>query len=148
MIQICEGNHKPSRAELPPDANLCDYCTAKCCRYIALPIDAPTCWNDYDEMRWFLAHKDISIFVDDGSWYLMVHRDCEHLLPDNRCGVYHDRMQICRDYTTDNCEYDDDYCYETIFESDDQIWEYAEAVLGPDNVRQPAGGYQLQTVAP
>ena len=26
---------------------------------------------------------------------------CEHLLADNRCGVYEDRPKICRDYAAD-----------------------------------------------
>jgi Fe-S-cluster containining protein len=61
----------------------------------------------------------------------MVYADCEHLQPDNRCGVYETRPQICRDYTTDDCEYDSDACYDQFFETADQIWEYAEAVLPP-----------------
>lgn len=137
---------RPKRDELPANANLCEYCTGKCCRYIALPIETPTEWKDFDEIRWFLAHKDISVFVDGGSWYLMAHRDCNHLLPDNRCGIYYDRMQVCRNYTTAKCEYDDDYTYEKIFENDMQIWEYAEAILGPEKVPARVGHLQLTTL--
>ncbi|QDU64831.1 Flagellin N-methylase [Planctomycetes bacterium Pan216] len=140
MITVAEHARKPNRDELPKGANLCEYCTGKCCRYIALPIDTPTKWKDFDEMRWYLSHKDISIFVEDESWYLMVHRDCEHLLEDNRCGIYLDRPQICRDHTTDDCEYDDDFTYEKIFENDVQLWEYAEVVLGPKRVRERSWG--------
>ena len=53
---------------------------------------------------------------------------------DGRCGIYEDRPQICRDYKTTDCEYDEEYLYEKIFETDDQLWEYAEALLGPDHV--------------
>lgn len=134
---------KPDRSEIPAGANLCEYCTGKCCQYIALPIDTPTTWKDYDFIRWYLAHGDISVFVEDGSWYLMVHRACNHLLPDRRCGIYETRPQICRDYTTDGCEYEDEYVYEMIFETDSQLWEYAEAVLGPNKVRGLSGGLAL-----
>jgi Fe-S-cluster containining protein len=51
------------------------------------------------------------------------------LLPNNRCGIYETRPQICRDYTTDNCEYDDDWVYERYFETAEQVEEYMEAVL-------------------
>lgn len=129
-----EVAQRPARDEIPNGANLCDYCTGKCCRYIALPIDEPENWEDYDSIRWYLTHEDISVFIEDGAWYIMIFRECKHLLADNRCGIYHDRPQICRDYSTDNCEYDSDFTYEKIFEHDDQIWEYAEAVLGPENV--------------
>ena len=145
MLDIVNSPPKPSREDLPKDANLCEYCTAKCCQYIALPIDTPKTWKDYDDLRWYLAHGDVSIFVDEGSWYIMMHKKCNHLLPDNRCGIYDDRPEICRGYNTDNCEYDDEYTYEKIFETDWQMWEYAEAVLGPDRMprRSTAGAIRL-----
>lgn len=119
------------RESLKPGENLCDHCTAKCCRYYALPIETPTDWPDFDHIRWFLLHGRAAIFVEDDTWYLMVFADCRHLLPDHRCGIYHTRPQICRTYSTDNCEYDDDACYDKYFETPDQIWEYAEATLPP-----------------
>ena len=122
---------KVRREDLKPGEVLCSYCTAKCCRYYALPIDTPTAWEDFDMLRWYLFHGRTALFVDDGVWYLMVYGDCEHLLADNRCGAYDTRPQICRSYSTDGCEYDDDACYDKFFETSDQIWEYAEAVLPP-----------------
>lgn len=119
------------REDLPAGENLCQYCTAKCCRYYAFPITKPTTWKEFDFIRWYLLHGRASIFVDDGTWYIMVVADCNHLLPDNRCGIYETRPQICRDYTTDGCEYDNDGGYELLFESPEQIEEYAEAVLPP-----------------
>jgi Fe-S-cluster containining protein len=119
------------RADLKPGENLCSYCTAKCCRYYALPIDTPTTWQEFDYIRWFMIHGRTAIFVDDDTWYLMVYGDCQHLLPDYRCGIYETRPQICRDYSFNECEYDNDGCYDKFFESAEQIWEYAEAVLPP-----------------
>lgn len=119
------------RDSLPAGECLCDYCTAKCCRYYALPMETPTTWADFDHARWFLLHGKAAIFVEDDTWYLMVFAECRHLQPDNRCGIYHDRPFICRNYSTDNCEYDDEACYDKYFETPEQIWEYAEAVLPP-----------------
>jgi Fe-S-cluster containining protein len=119
------------RADLKPGEVLCAYCTAKCCRYFALPIETPTAWEDFDHMRWYIMHGKTAIFVDDDTWYLLVYGDCEHLLPDNRCGHYDERPQVCRDYSTKNCEFDDEGCYDKFFESSEQVWEYAEAVLPP-----------------
>ena len=67
--------------------------------------------------------------TEDDDWYLLVHTKCKHLGADNRCGIYATRPQICRDYSTDNCEYDDEWCYDRYFETPEQIHEYAEALL-------------------
>ncbi len=118
-----------SRAQLQPGEVLCDYCTGRCCRYFALPIDAPTAQADFEYIRWYLLHDRATVFTEDGQWYLLVHTTCKHLQPDNRCGIYATRPQICREYSTDACEYDDDFTYERYFETPEQISEYAEAVL-------------------
>lgn len=70
------------------------------------------------------------MFVEDESWYLLVHTECKHLQPDNRCGIYDTRPEICREYTTDNCEYDEDSTYEKYFETPEQVAEYIEATVG------------------
>jgi Fe-S-cluster containining protein len=122
-----------TRDRLPAGDCLCNYCAAKCCRYFALPIDTPDAVKDFDYMRWFLLHESASVFVEDDSWYLLVHTVCKHLQPDNRCGIYHTRPQICREYSTDNCEYDEDSCYEKYFETPEQVAEYMEATVAqPD----------------
>lgn len=120
---------KPRRDELPGDVNLCEHCTAKCCRYFALPIDLPTERKDFDFIRWYLLHDRATVFVDDQVWYLLVHTTCKHLQADYRCGIYETRPEICRAYSTENCEYDDDWCYEQYFESPEQIVDYVEATF-------------------
>jgi uncharacterized protein len=117
------------REMLKPGEVLCEHCPAKCCRYFALPIDKPTTWQDFEYVRWFLLHQRASAFTEDGVWYLLVHTVCKHLQTDNRCGIYETRPQICRDYTTDDCEFDDDWVYEQYFETAEQIFEYMEAVV-------------------
>src|SRR5687768_14556066 len=120
---------KPNREELKAGECLCEHCTAKCCRYFALPIDTPTTGKDFDYMRWYLLHDRASIFTEDETWYLLMQTACRHLQSDNRCGIYDTRPQICREYTTDDCEYDDSWVYERYFETPEQVSEYAEAVL-------------------
>lgn len=129
---------KIRREDLKEGEVLCSYCTAKCCRYFALGIDAPKTWNDFDNMRWYMMHGPVCIFVDEGSWYLMVIADCQHLQADHMCGAYETRPQICRVYTTDNCEYDEDGVYDQYFETPEQLWEYAHAVM-PPRPRRVAG---------
>ena len=130
---------KVQRKDLKPGENLCDYCTGKCCRYFALPIETPKTRDDFDHIRWYMMHGTVSVFVDDEVWYIMVHADCKHLMEDNRCGTYETRPSICQAYSTRDCEFDDDTCYEKLFETPEQIWEYASAVLPPEKKRRKAG---------
>lgn len=135
---------KPHRENLKPGENLCMYCTAKCCRYFAMPIDAPTDWTDFEYIRWYLLHDRATVFVEEDCWYLLVHTRCKHLREDNLCGIYETRPQICREYTTEKCEYEDDWVYDQYFETAEQVQEYAEAVLGP----RDGGGHRSRRPNP
>ena len=130
---------KPRREDVGPNESLCDHCSAKCCRYFALPIDAPTTFQDYEFIRWYLLHDKATVFTENDDWYLLVHTTCKHLREDNRCGIYETRPQICREYSTDKCEYEDDWVYDRYFETAEQVWEYMEVILGPqhDGIRGP-----------
>lgn len=144
---MAKKKKKFTRDDLNPGENLCDHCTGKCCRYFALPIEKPKTFRDFNFIRWYMMHGDVSAFVDGDAWYLMVHADCKHLLPDNRCGTYETRPDICREYTTDECEFDDDACYDMLFECPEQIWEYAHAVLPPRKQRQPGDPVALPVLS-
>jgi Fe-S-cluster containining protein len=122
---------KRRRKDFSESANLCEHCTAKCCHYFALNIDAPVTRRDFDFIRWYLLHDRATVFVEGEDWYLLVYTTCKHLRDDHRCGIYETRPQICRDYTTDECEFEDDWCYDMYFESPEQIDEYADAMFGP-----------------
>lgn len=120
---------KPRRKEVPADKVLCEYCTAKCCRYFALPIETPETFEDFEYIRWFLLHDRATVFKEDEDWYLLVHTECRHLQADNRCGIYDTRPKICREYSTKDCEYEDDWTYDFYLETSAQVGEYMEAVL-------------------
>ncbi len=120
------------REDLPKGEVLCSYCTAKCCRYFALPIEAPTNFDDWEFVRWYVLHEAAAVFKEGETWYLVVHTNCRKLRDDNRCGIYETRPKICREYTTDGCEYDDDSCYDQYLETPEQVAEYMEAILPRD----------------
>jgi Fe-S-cluster containining protein len=133
---------KVRREDLKPGEVLCQHCTAKCCRYFALPIDQPDTFNDWEFVRWYLLHEGATVFKEDDQWYLLVHAVCKHLQADQRCGIYHTRPQICREYSTDNCEYEDDWLYEHYLETAEQAGEFAEAILAP------SGGPAMRSAKP
>ncbi len=104
----------------------CEKCTGLCCRYFALPIETPETREDYDDIRWYLSHEDISVFVEDGDWYLSVGRKCRHLSEKNhKCLIYDRRPKICRKYRHVNCDaVVGEYDYELHFTSDREMDEY------------------------
>jgi Fe-S-cluster containining protein len=131
---------KPKREELPAGRVLCEYCVAKCCRYFALPIEKPVTLQDFQYIRWYLMHAHSSVFVEDGVWHLLVQTTCKHLLDDHRCGIYQTRPAICREYSTDNCEYEDYFVYERYFETSEQVQDYCDAMFaepGDEHFRSP-----------
>ena len=124
--------------QLRPGESLCDYCSAKCCKYFALPLETPSSRQDFDYIRWYLLHERSSVFIEGKTWYLLVHTRCGHLLDDNRCGIYHTRPNICREYSTHNCEFEDSLVYDHYFERPEQVEEYVEATLTRDKqIRGP-----------
>ena len=129
---------RPHRADPGPGEVLCSCCTAKCCRYFALPLDTPTTRQDFDHLRWFLLHDRAAAFIEDDTWYLLVHTPCKHLRDDNLCAIYETRPKVCREYTTAKCEYEDDWVYDHYWETPEQVEEYVEAVLGP----RPGQGFR------
>ena len=123
--------------------SLCDKCLAACCRYVALPFDEPTDPESFEEVRWFLMHEGVSVFVTDGQWYVSVATPCRHLGEDGQCDAYETRPQICRDYDSDSCDYQGgDYEYQMFFTHPEQIAEYARKKLAANEKRRkkPKGG--------
>lgn len=111
---------------------LCDKCTGLCCRYFALPIETPEDKEDYDDIRWYLSHENITVFVEDDDWYVNVKNKCKHLSEvDYKCGNYNDRPKICRGYTTKDCDLvEGEYDYELHFIDDKQMAEYMKIKFG------------------
>jgi Fe-S-cluster containining protein len=87
--------------------NKCSFCTgALCCTYITQQIDTPRSKSDYTHLLWQVSHQHVKIYKDEDGWTLLVEGKCMHLQPDNRCGIYETRPEICREHSNDYCEFD------------------------------------------
>lgn len=106
--------------------NQCEKCTGLCCRYFALPIETPETRDDFDDIRWYLCHRDVTVFVEDGDWYVSIKNECRHLSKkDHRCTIYEKRPKICRKYKHSDCDFvEGEYDYELHFTSDQDMEEY------------------------
>jgi len=104
----------------------CEKCTGLCCRYFALPIETPEDRGDYDDIRWYLCHNNITVFVEEGDWYININNKCRHLSEkDYSCRIYDKRPRICRKYNHKDCDYvEGEYDYELHFTNSKQMEEY------------------------
>lgn len=117
------------RKDFAPGKIACDYCWAHCCRYFSVHIPEPETRRDYDTLLWYMEQGNITYYTDAGTWYMLVNDPCEHILPNNLCGTYPTRPEICRAYSSRSCEYDNDFVYQRLFETTPQLREYAESVF-------------------
>ncbi|MFH1403485.1 MAG: YkgJ family cysteine cluster protein [Candidatus Altiarchaeota archaeon] len=101
----------------------CQECTL-CCKHITIEIDAPVQEKDYDEIRWFIMHDNIIVFIDhEDCWYLEVRTKCSALTEDGLCSIYDNRPVICREYDVGECERHNEY-YKTIFRNIEDFNNY------------------------
>lgn len=131
------GPLAPAVRPSPKDGPPCQLCPARCCNYFALHVDTPVTPEDHDYVRWFLMHEHVVVWRQDGDWYLEVRTRCKNLQPDNRCGIYDTRPQICREYGLPDpknpeapCEFfTDDTGYELFFDSAETFGTWSKAEL-------------------
>lgn len=121
------------KKQSPEPDDQCSRCRpAKCCMYFSLEIDPPENKRDYDDFLWFLAHENISIYLWNDSWYLMIHNRCTFLdAASNRCSIYDTRPKMCREHLTKDCEFDSDYEFDEHFTSYDDLkrWMKKEKII-------------------
>jgi Fe-S-cluster containining protein len=97
----------------------CAQCVpAKCCRHFSLEIDRPRNRRDYDDLLWMLAHRQVSIYIENRKWYLMIHTACRFLDTEtNLCTVYDTRPEMCREHSWRECEWHGPYEFDEHFKS-------------------------------
>jgi Fe-S-cluster containining protein len=97
-----KSKSKPGRSQ----GGQCPTCGAKCCRYVVVEIAKPRDKTDRDEIRWFLSHENVLVFIDhdDNTWNVQFTTPCRHLGKDHRCDIYADRFDVCRSHETETCE--------------------------------------------
>lgn len=108
----------------PKDPNPCSGCS-NCCEYVSLEIDTPTSMADFDNIFWYVIHKDVWVYIDDeNDWYIQFNTPCDKLV-DQRCDFYPHRPQICRDYHPENCvRYGDEEPEKYMFKNEEDLFKY------------------------
>jgi Fe-S-cluster containining protein len=126
----------------------CVECGGRCCNYIAIGINSPRSQAGLENIRWFLLHEKVSVYIDHNKeWYVEFATPCTALNTKKRCTVYERRPKVCRDYGTGDgeCEYYDTPYIEK-FETLEQFEEWqarkSRAIRG--TARTSASGSQAR----
>jgi len=101
-------------------------CGARCCRYLTVAVATPRAQDDWDEMRWWLAHEGVLVTKDEDGWLLHVDTRCKNLASDNACRVHPHHMQTCKDYDATNCEFTGPLEYDLQLSSELDLARYLE----------------------
>ncbi len=116
----------------------CDGCDGACCRYVALEIDCPEELEDFENIRWYIIHKDVRVYIEeDGTWNLEFLSPCKYLREDGRCNVHEDfvkdpvikRPRICKEFTTEECPHHNKYKELFSFSNVGEVDKYVEEVF-------------------
>lgn len=116
----------------------CSECNGGCCREICVDMDEPKTIEDWDIIRWMVAHENIAVFVDyEGDWLVEVQTNCSKLDTNSKCTMYDKRPIICKDHKTDTCvkngeENDEKLRFNTI----EEVEAYIEKVVKPKIKKQ------------
>ena len=67
-----------------------------CCTYMTEALGPLRSKADFDHVLWQISHEHIEVYRDQDGWYLLIRGHCEHLQPGGACGIYEQRLQVCR----------------------------------------------------
>jgi len=115
-----------TKVENEIETNPCAQCKGMCCRYISIAIEAPKTRRDYEDLRWYICHEGVGVFLEKGKWYVLVKNVCRHLDPKtNLCMTYSTRPDICREFPPVECDFrSEEYGHDLHFRDDKELAEY------------------------
>ncbi len=112
----------------------CENCEGECCKYVAVEIDTPETLKDFEDIKWFVMHKNVNVFIDeDDVWHVEFLTPCEFLDKNGRCSIYEKRPQICRDYDQEECPFHNSYKEKHTFKSLEDIEKYIKKNFKDEN---------------
>ena len=109
------------------EKNTCENCKGNCCKYVAIEIDTPETKEDFEDIKWYVVHKNVQVYVDEENiWHIEFLTPCEHLGEKNKCKIYNKRPTICREYNHDECTFHNEYEEKHSFKTIEDVEEYVK----------------------
>ena len=109
----------------------CEDCSGHCCKYITVQINEPKKDIDFEELKWFLNHENVTVYIDhDDDWCVEFRTPCKFQDPANKCTIYEKRPKVCQEHLIEECEGNEDYgdYHKRIFMTMDDIDKYKEEI--------------------
>lgn len=82
----------------------CFECNQECCDNVIVEIDKPETLEDWEEVKWQVAHKNVRIILDNcNDWCIEFLTKCKYKGEDGRCTIYKDRPKKCSKHDPEAC---------------------------------------------
>jgi Fe-S-cluster containining protein len=108
----------------------CKKCSGMCCKYVAVEIDTPEEIEDFEDIKWYVCHKNINVYVDEENiWHIEFLTPCEFLGKNSLCKIYEIRPHICREYNQDECPFHNEYKEKYTFKKLKDVEKYIEEIF-------------------
>lgn len=98
----------------------CDGCRALCCRDLNMGIAAPRAKDEKEDLLWQVQFDTVRIYIRNRRWYLLVKGDCMYLDKNDRCTIYDERPDKCRNHLPPECERFGDF-WDIMFNTPDEL---------------------------
>ncbi len=111
----------------------CEDCIGECCREVCVEMDEPKNIEDWDIIRWMVAHENVAVYIDEeDSWLAEFKTKCTKLDDKNLCKIYKVRPKVCLDHPLDNCVMNAEEAAEKLrFDTIEEVDKYIEENIKP-----------------
>jgi Fe-S-cluster containining protein len=87
-----------------PTHSACRGCPARCCHNLSVLISQPASSREIADLRWRLHFDTVTLYIQDGLWYMKIAGRCRYLQDDSLCSIYDERPMQCRTHEPPFCE--------------------------------------------
>ncbi|MFH1994691.1 MAG: YkgJ family cysteine cluster protein [Nitrospinota bacterium] len=113
-------------------------CQGLCCTGISIPTHKPQTKKEIEELRFYILHKNIEIYVKSNRWYILVNEKCDNLGKDYLCKDYENRPLICRQFSSSSCEHWGDF-FDIHLKNEEELMEYLDSDNGGGSGKKKKG---------
>ena len=105
----------------------CDKCDGECCKNIAIQIENPETKEDFEDLKWYLYHEGLIVYIDnEDDWLVQIPIKCK-FLEKGKCMIYDKRPPICKNSEVSNCEKNIKEA-KIIFKNDEDVENYIKSL--------------------